>query len=107
MSRKSKSSWYVVPNETPSDPRSAEFVRTYGAIVDALAATVVSAQAGLDWLNAQPPDLEEVRRTLNSIANDGMRAGEIVARLRAPMRRSPTPDDSFEPSDTYEIAGPT
>jgi len=97
MSEKSKPSWYIVTNKAANGHQSAEFVRTYSSIVDALTATVISAQAALDWLNAQPPDLEEVRRTLNFIANDGMRAGEIVARLRAPMSRSPTADDSFDP----------
>ena len=69
---------------------SAEFVRNYSAIVDALTATIVNAQAGLNWLSAQPPDLEEVRRALNTIADDGKRAGEIVVRLRVPMKRSPS-----------------
>jgi hypothetical protein len=68
---------------------SAEFVRAYSAIVDALTATIMNAEAGLEWLNAQPPDLKEVRRTLNNIADDGKRAGEIVVRLRVPMKRSP------------------
>jgi hypothetical protein len=68
---------------------SAEFVRAYGAIVDALTATIMNAEAGLEWLSAQPPDLKEVRRTLNNIADDGKRAGEIVVRLRVPMKRSP------------------
>ncbi|MBB4425428.1 hypothetical protein GGD66_003985 [Bradyrhizobium sp. CIR48] len=65
-------------------PTSAEFVRTYGAIVDALTATIINAEAGLNWLSAQRPDMEEVRRALTMIAEDGKRAGEIVARLRAP-----------------------
>jgi hypothetical protein len=69
---------------------SAEFVRTYSAIVDALTATILNAEAGLNWLSTQPPDLEEVRRALNTIANDGKRAGEIVVRLRVPMKRSPS-----------------
>ena len=45
---------------------SAEFVRTYNAqvpkMVDAIAAAVLGAQAGLNWLRADPPDLKEVRR---------------------------------------------
>ena len=51
---------------------SAEFVRTYNAqaheIVDAITAAVTLAQAGLNWLRAEPPDLEEVRQVLNFIA---------------------------------------
>ncbi|WP_342713115.1 hypothetical protein AAFG13_20100 [Bradyrhizobium sp. B124] len=76
---------------------SAEFVRTYGTIVDALTAMVINAEAGLSWLSAQRPDLEEVRRTLNMIAEDGKRAGEIVVRLRAPMKRSLQRDDPLDP----------
>jgi hypothetical protein len=68
---------------------SVEFVRTYDAqiheIVDAIAAVVTNAEAGLNWLRAQPLDPEEVRQALNSIASDGKRACEIVVRLRALM----------------------
>ncbi|WJR75776.1 hypothetical protein [Bradyrhizobium sp. NP1] len=66
---------------------SAEFVRTYNAqaheIVDAITAAVHGAQAGLNWLRTEPPDVEEVRRMLDGIINDGKRAAEIVVRLRA------------------------
>jgi PAS domain S-box-containing protein len=59
---------------------SAEFVRTYNAqahlIVDAIAATVANAEAGLNWLRAEPPDLEEARQTLIGIASAGNRAAE-------------------------------
>jgi hypothetical protein len=68
---------------------SPEFVRTYHAqaheITDAIAAAVINAQAGLIWLSAQPLDLEQVRKALNSIVSDGQRACEIVVRLRALM----------------------
>ena len=74
----------------------AEFVRSYHAqaheMPDAIAAAVTNAQAGLNWLNAQPLDLEEVRKALNSIVNDGKRACEIVVRLRALMNKVPTGD---------------
>ena len=72
---------------------SAEYVRTYNAqaheAIDAIAAVVVGAQAGLNWLRAEPPDLEEVRRALNSIVSDGKRAAETVIRLRALMKKMP------------------
>jgi hypothetical protein len=80
---------------------SAEFVRTYNAqahqMVDAIAATVTDAQAGLNWLRAEPPDLEEVRQALISIANAGNRAAEIVVRLRALMNKVPTGDGVPDP----------
>jgi hypothetical protein len=65
---------------------SAEFVRTYNAqapkMVDAIAAAVLGAQAGLNWLRADPPDLKEVRRALDDIVSAGQQAAEIVVRLR-------------------------
>lgn len=68
---------------------SAEFARSYNAqaheIVDAITAAVTNAKAGLNFLRAEPPDLEEVRQALNSIASDGKRAAEIIVRLRALM----------------------
>jgi hypothetical protein len=70
---------------------STEFLRTYNSqtheIVDAITAAVTSAHAGLNWLRAEPPDLEEVRQALNGIANDGKRAAEIVLRLQALMNK--------------------
>ncbi|WP_156928112.1 hypothetical protein [Bradyrhizobium sp. Tv2a-2] len=83
MSYESKPSCYRAKGEAPMQT-SAEFVHTYGAIVDALTATLMNAEAGLNWLSAEPPDLEDARRALNAIANDSKRAGEIVVRLRAP-----------------------
>ncbi|WP_128089563.1 hypothetical protein [Bradyrhizobium viridifuturi] len=74
---------------------SAEFVRTYSAAVDALTATTINAQAGLNWLSAQPPDLEQVLRTLNAVTNDGKRAGGNVVRLRTSMDRS-LADDALD-----------
>jgi len=66
---------------------SPEFVHTCDTqlheIIDAIAAAVAFAQAGSNWLRAQPPDLEEVRQALNSISEAGKRASEIVVRLRA------------------------
>ena len=68
---------------------SAEFVRTYNAqaheMTDAITAVVINAEAGLHLLRAQSPDLEQVRQALNSIANDGKRAGDVVVRTRALM----------------------
>ena len=75
---------------------SAEFVRVYNAqaheIVDAITAAVARAQAGLNWLRAEPPDLEEVRQALHFIASDGKRAAEIVIRLQALTEKVPTED---------------
>ena len=39
-----------------------------------IAATIMSAQAALHWLGAEPPALEEVRQALERIVKDGSRA---------------------------------
>jgi hypothetical protein len=76
--------------------QSAELVRTYNSqaheMIDALSAAVTSAQAGLNWLRAEPPDLEEVRQVLNLIASNGKQAAEIVIRRRALIEKVPTAD---------------
>jgi hypothetical protein len=76
---------------------SAELVRTYSAVVNAITANVLNAEAGSEWLSAEPQNLEEVRRSLNRIANDGMRAGEALVRLRSLMEKVPIVDGAFGP----------
>jgi hypothetical protein len=56
------------------------------AMIDAITAMVTNAEAGLNWLRAQPLNLEGVEQTLNNMANDGKRACELVAQLRAAMK---------------------
>jgi hypothetical protein len=83
----------LIPTQSVGDAKgqvplqtSAEFARTYNAqaqITDAITAVVINAEAGLHLLRAQSPDLEKVRQALNSIANDGKRAGDMVVRTRA------------------------
>jgi hypothetical protein len=66
---------------------SAELVRAYNAqaheMVDAIAAAIGNAQAGLNWLRGESPNLEEVQLALNDILSAGKRAAEIVGRLQA------------------------
>jgi C4-dicarboxylate-specific signal transduction histidine kinase len=52
-----------------------------------IAATVTNAQAGLHWLSAQAPDLEEVRNVLAHIVKDSHRAGEVIARIRCLIKK--------------------
>lgn len=61
---------------------SAEFVPTCVAQVHAIAPTVTNAHVGLNWLRAQPLNLEGVQRLLMSIANEARQAGKIAVRLR-------------------------
>jgi C4-dicarboxylate-specific signal transduction histidine kinase len=61
-----------------------------------IAATVSNAQAGLRWLDRQPPDLDEVREALACIAEDGKRAGEVIAGIRDLMKKAPPRKDRVE-----------
>jgi PAS domain S-box-containing protein len=61
-----------------------------------IAAVVTNAQAGLNWLGAQPPDLEEVRQTLGCIVRDGMRAGDVIGRIRALVEKAPPRKEDLE-----------
>jgi PAS domain S-box-containing protein len=54
-----------------------------------IAAVVTNAQAGMLWLDARPPNLEEVRQTLGWIVNDGMRAGDVIGRIRDLIKNAP------------------
>src|SRR5262249_22499147 len=50
---------------------------------------VTSANAGLNWLSANPPNLAKTRETLERIQRDGTRGGEVLARIRALLKRTP------------------
>ena len=52
-----------------------------------LGAIVTSAAACERWLAANPPQMEKARRALGRIINDGRRAGEVIKRIRALMKR--------------------
>jgi C4-dicarboxylate-specific signal transduction histidine kinase len=58
-----------------------------------IAAAVINAQAALRWLGAQPPDLEEVRRSLSRIVQNANRAGDVVGRIRALIKKAPPRKD--------------
>ncbi len=52
-----------------------------------IAAIVASAQAARRFLTQEQPDLPEVQEALDDIAEDGQRAGEVIHRMRALLRR--------------------
>jgi PAS domain S-box-containing protein len=54
-----------------------------------ISAVITGAHAGLRWLDARRPDLEEVRQALSRIVRDGNRAGEVIDRIRASVRKVP------------------
>jgi PAS domain S-box-containing protein len=61
-----------------------------------LAGVMTNASAGLRWLGAQPPDLEEVRHALDDIVKDCNRAAEIIGRIRALAKKAPPRKDRLD-----------
>jgi C4-dicarboxylate-specific signal transduction histidine kinase len=53
-----------------------------------LMAVVLNGDACLQWLAADPPNLEEARKTVGRIIDEGTRAGEILRRIRAVSGKS-------------------
>jgi C4-dicarboxylate-specific signal transduction histidine kinase len=54
-----------------------------------ITAAVTNADAGLRWLAAQPPDLEEVRDAFDRVIKAGNQASEVIARIRALIKKAP------------------
>jgi C4-dicarboxylate-specific signal transduction histidine kinase len=61
-----------------------------------IAAAVTNANAGLQWLAAQPPDVEEVRTAFDGIIKAGKQAGEVVGRIRGLIKKTPPRRDDVE-----------
>ena len=53
-----------------------------------LTAVVTNGTAGLRWLAAPTPNLDEARSALERIIRDGKRAGDVIARIRALVKKS-------------------
>jgi len=49
-------------------------------------AIVTNAEAGLNWLSDEAPNLNEAREALHRIIRDGSRASEVVARIRSLLK---------------------
>jgi PAS domain S-box-containing protein len=54
-----------------------------------IAAAVNNASAALRWLGKGLPDLEKARQALTRIVANGNRASEVIARMRALLRKAP------------------
>ena len=61
-----------------------------------IAAVMANASAGLRWLGARPPELEQARQAFARIVRDGKRAGEVIARVRALVKKAPPRRDSSD-----------
>jgi PAS domain S-box-containing protein len=53
-----------------------------------LGAIVANAEACLGWLDRENPDVNEARTAIERIARDGHRAGEVIRRVRALVKKT-------------------
>ena len=90
--------------EVQAELAHASRVATIGQLMASIAheirqpitATINNAQAGLNFLNAEPPDLEEVRQALGDILSAGKRAGDVIDRIRALIKKAPPRKEDLE-----------
>lgn len=61
-----------------------------------IGAVVANAEAGLNWLDAQPPELNRIRQTLGWIITDSLRAGEIIGRIQGLIKKAPPRREEME-----------
>jgi signal transduction histidine kinase len=65
-------------------------------VMQPITAGISDAHAARRWLGAQPPNLDEVRQSLDSIVQQGNRAADVVVRIRAMFRKAPLRKDAVE-----------
>ena len=65
-------------------------------VMQPIAAGITNARTGLRCLGSQPPDLEEVRRALGRIVNEGNRATDIIDRIRSLIKKAPPRKDDLK-----------
>jgi PAS domain S-box-containing protein len=65
-----------------------------------IAAAITNAGAGLRWLAAQPPNLDRVRDTFESIIKAGNQASGVIGRIRALIKKVPTRKTTLDINET-------
>jgi PAS domain S-box-containing protein len=85
----------------------ANRVATMGQLTSSIAhevsqpitAAVTYALAARRWLSAEPPNFHEVNDALSLIVREGSRAGEVVDRIRALIKKAPARKDAVAIND--------
>src|SRR5262245_15014530 len=67
-----------------------------------LSAIVNNGSACLRWLNGAAPSLDEAREAARRIIRDGNRAGEVITRIRALLRKTDTEKARLDINQTFE-----
>jgi PAS domain S-box-containing protein len=61
-----------------------------------ITAAAANAETALLWLARRPPDLEEAQQALGRIVKDANRAGDVLERIRALVKKAPSQQDSLK-----------
>src|SRR5216683_2361608 len=85
----------------------ANRVATMGQLTSSIAhevnqpitAAVTYASAARRFLSAKPPNFREVDDALSLVVKEGNRAGEVVGRIRALVKKAPARKDAVEIND--------
>ncbi|MBN3761556.1 AAA family ATPase [Burkholderia sp. Ac-20365] len=73
-----------------------------------VASAVINAQAAAHWLDAQPPNLVEVRAALTRVVNNGTRANDVIRRIRDLVKKTPARPEQLAINDAIrEVIGLT
>jgi PAS domain S-box-containing protein len=110
--RESEQRYSEVQNELVHANRVATMGQLLASIAheinQPIGASINNANAALNFLHAQPPDLEEVQLALAEIVQIGVRAGNIIDRIRALIKKAPPRKDSLDINSTVlEVAALT
>ena len=65
-----------------------------------IGAAITYANAASHWLDAEPPNLDEARRALDFIVESSVRAGDVINRIRALVKKEPPRKDRLEINET-------
>ena len=93
--------------EVQAELAHANRVATMGQLTASIAhevnqpitASVTNAHAALRWLGAVRPNLDEVRLALGRIVENGNRAGAVISRIRALIKKAPPRNDRVSIND--------
>jgi len=103
-------------HEVQMDLAHANRVATMGQLAASIAhelsqpvgATVTNAETALLWMSREPANLEEIGSAVRRIVRDGKRAGDIIGRIRALIKKAPPKKDGLEINELLlEVLGLT
>jgi signal transduction histidine kinase len=77
-------------------------------VMQPISAGINNAGAALNWLDSQPPKLEEVRQALGEAVKEGNRAIDVIGRIRALIKKVPPRKDACDINEAIrEVVGLT